>query len=239
MFVRFRTTRRRLQASLIETRRVAGKVHHEHVASLGSVDVELSVADRVAFWLQLHPRLDRLANRLDAEASARVLAAMHERIPMVSIDEQRALQLQNAEADERLWRDLADIQTERAEGNGKLAAGAERTAIEAKQQAENATTKAEEAKDRVDRLKRGEVVTGGLGKPVDIEQIFRDAGWTAADFKAARQSTAIAKLGGEAGSEELLDEIGKRHKSAERAARRAVLRRLVVQGLREGRITRE
>jgi hypothetical protein len=37
MFVRFRQTPRRLQASLVETRRSNGKVRHEHIASLGSV----------------------------------------------------------------------------------------------------------------------------------------------------------------------------------------------------------
>jgi hypothetical protein len=95
------------------------------------------------------------------------------------------------------------------------------------------------AKDRIARLKRGEPVAGGLGKPVDIERIFRDAGWTAATFKAARQTAAIAELGGEAGFEELLSETHKRHEAAERAARRTVLRRVVVQALREGRIKDE
>jgi hypothetical protein len=38
MFVRFRETGRRLQCSLIETRRVDGKVRHEHIASLGSIE---------------------------------------------------------------------------------------------------------------------------------------------------------------------------------------------------------
>lgn len=40
MFVRFRQTRKRLQASIIETRRADGKVRHEHIAGLGSVDDE-------------------------------------------------------------------------------------------------------------------------------------------------------------------------------------------------------
>jgi hypothetical protein len=80
MFVRFRMTQRSLQTSLIETRRVDGKVRHEHVASLGSIDAGLSVANRVAFWAQLHPRLDRLTNRLNAEAHGKVLAAVHARM---------------------------------------------------------------------------------------------------------------------------------------------------------------
>jgi hypothetical protein len=48
---------------------------------------------------------------------------------------------------------------------------------------------------------------------------------TTADIKQARRTALIAELGGEAAFEELLDEIGKRHRSAERAATRAVLRR--------------
>src|SRR4051794_40160558 len=94
MFVRFRTARRRLQASLIETHRVAGKVRHEHVASLGAIAAELSVADRIEFWRQLHQRLERLGNRFDAEAKAKLLGEVHARIPMVTIEEMRTLQIE-------------------------------------------------------------------------------------------------------------------------------------------------
>jgi hypothetical protein len=61
MFVRFRQTKTRLQASLIETRRIGGKVRHEHIASLGSVPTLPSVADRIVFWQRLHERLANLA----------------------------------------------------------------------------------------------------------------------------------------------------------------------------------
>jgi hypothetical protein len=37
MLVRFRETAAGLQGSLVETRRIDGKVRYEHVASLGSV----------------------------------------------------------------------------------------------------------------------------------------------------------------------------------------------------------
>jgi hypothetical protein len=46
MSVRFRQSRRRLQCSLIETRRVDGKVRREHVAGLGAVPIEPSIAAR-------------------------------------------------------------------------------------------------------------------------------------------------------------------------------------------------
>jgi hypothetical protein len=45
---------------------------------------------RLEFWEKLHPRLARLTNRLDGEAPAKILAALHERVPMVTGDERRA-----------------------------------------------------------------------------------------------------------------------------------------------------
>src|SRR6516165_7986032 len=109
MFVRFRQSGRRLQASLVETRRLDGKVRHEHVASLGSTVIAPSVSDRIAFWQNLHERLARLANRIDAGTQAKILGAVRDRIPMVTMEEIRALQLENAEADERFWSGLQDL----------------------------------------------------------------------------------------------------------------------------------
>jgi hypothetical protein len=60
MFVHFRETARRLQASLVATRRIDGRVRHEHVAGLGSVPGSPSPADRIAFSTKLHQRLDGL-----------------------------------------------------------------------------------------------------------------------------------------------------------------------------------
>src|SRR5205814_2619372 len=122
--------------SLVETRRVDGKVRHEHIAGLGSVETPPSVAHRVEFWRQVHERLSRLSNRIDAETQAKLLGAVHGRIPMVTIDEIRAAQLENAAADERLWKNLHDLHAEQAEGNDGLAASAERAAAGSTAQAE-------------------------------------------------------------------------------------------------------
>jgi hypothetical protein len=89
MFVRFRQSRRRLQCSLIETRRVDGNVRHEHIASLGTIEIPPSIADRVAFWAALHPRLFKLSNRIRAGAQGKVIGQIHDRIPMPTVDEQR------------------------------------------------------------------------------------------------------------------------------------------------------
>jgi hypothetical protein len=86
MHIRARLHRRRLQISLIDTRRVEGKVRQEHVASLGSVPPDMTVQDRLAFWTQVHPRLSRLDNRLDGASRARLMGALHKIVPMVTPD---------------------------------------------------------------------------------------------------------------------------------------------------------
>jgi hypothetical protein len=104
MFVRFRETPRRLQLSLVETRRNNGKVRHEHVASLGAVATPLTVAGRVEFWQGLHQRLGRLSNRVDGEMQAKILGAVHARLPMPTVDETHALRLEEAKQHEAAWR---------------------------------------------------------------------------------------------------------------------------------------
>src|SRR6476619_8120798 len=65
MLVHFRETPYGLAMSLVESRRENGKVHHEHLASLGSIETPLSVATRIEFWHRFHERLDALCHRLD------------------------------------------------------------------------------------------------------------------------------------------------------------------------------
>jgi hypothetical protein len=77
MFVRFRQTKYRLQVSLVETRRVEGRVRQEHVAQFGSVEMLPSVEARIAFWRRLHERLAQLGNRVAVETPAKVLGDIH------------------------------------------------------------------------------------------------------------------------------------------------------------------
>ena len=87
-----------MQVSIVETRRAGGKLRHEHVAGLGSLEMPPTVSGRAAFWRAVHERLGRLGNRLDPETQARLLGSVHERIPMVTPDEQRALQRETPQA---------------------------------------------------------------------------------------------------------------------------------------------
>jgi hypothetical protein len=222
MFVRFRQSGHRLQTSLIENRRVDGKVRHEHIASLGSITLPPSVADRITFWQRLHGRLAKLSNRVTTEDQGKVLGAVHAKVPMVTADEQRALQLENAKADAQFWDRMADMYAGTATDHKGLAARAERTAAEGEVERAKAAEHAARAKERVERIERGENVEGGLGKQqIDVEAILIDAGWTKADFRRARR---LAELGDRA-SEELSAEVMRRHKRGEDVAIRAVHRK--------------
>jgi hypothetical protein len=93
MLVRFRQTAAGLQCSLVETRRIDGKVRYEHVASLGSVPASPSVGDRLAFWRRVYEQLAELADRIDAETQGQIISSVHSRVPIVTPNEQRALRV--------------------------------------------------------------------------------------------------------------------------------------------------
>jgi hypothetical protein len=101
----------RLLVALIENRRVDGKVRQEQIADLGSIDGYLlsgfypdgapadeqwhraSVQARRQFWLGALERLDRLANRVSAEAREGIIEAIMGRIPILTEDDRRAADL--------------------------------------------------------------------------------------------------------------------------------------------------
>jgi hypothetical protein len=226
MFVRFRQSRHRLQASLIATKRVGGKVCNEHIASLGSVDVPPSIRSRLTFWAKLHGRLATLDNRLDAEAQAKILSGIHARIPMVTPDEQRSLQMENAKADEEFWSLLREMGTEQIAGHKGVIQSAEQAVASSQAVMIEADAKIADARERVERIKRGENLTGGFGKPPDLERALRNAGWTASDLNQARLLAAITDAGGEAAFEAVLQEGRRRHKLGDRAAVLTIARRL-------------
>jgi hypothetical protein len=86
MFIRFRATETRLQLSVIETSRRGGKVHHRHVASLGSLPLKPLPADRVAFLKHLDARLDGL--RIDATLRAKLRGEIEARVPLPTASEE-------------------------------------------------------------------------------------------------------------------------------------------------------
>ena len=220
MFTRFRTTLRRLQVSIVETRRTAGRVHHEHVAGLGSARLPLSRESRIEFWAPLYPRLERLANRLDSNTQAKVVAAVDARIPIVTMEEIRAQQLGAAQAEAKFWEGLQAGHEDLATGNDQVAATASRTAAESRQAADGAGEHAAQAKERIARLERGEAVAAGIAK-VDVDQLMRQLGITKADYRHYANVARIYEVGAE---EEYLAATGPDEQRERRIARK-ILRR--------------
>jgi hypothetical protein len=179
MFVRFRSTPTRLQLSLIETRREAGKVRHEHLASLGALPYPPEVADRVEFWQRLFERLGRLGNRLAGEAQSDILAAIHARVPMPTTDEVRAVQLEHAKQHETAWR-LSHIHTEGiVESSRALRDGAQKRVAEGEPLLAMAGEELKAAQNRRERIEQGEDVPLP-GKPPSASAILKQCGITPA-----------------------------------------------------------
>jgi hypothetical protein len=230
MFVRFRQAGSRLQCSLIETSRSNGKVRHEHIAALGTIDTPPAVADRAEFWRRLHERIGQLSNRVDGTAQAKILGEIHARIPMVMIDELRTLQVDNIQADEQVWTGLLDIHQSTLDGDKQVLAGLQKKIEAGEAAVKVAAELADGAKEKARRLQQGEAVAGGLKREVDMLRIMRDAGMTDRDIDHCRMINALSELGG---FEEFLAEVHKRHRRAEFTAARAVLRRRWVQRERQ------
>jgi hypothetical protein len=141
---------------------------------------------------------------------------------MVTGDERRALQLEHAESNERFWSSLREMNEETAKDWQGHVAKTERTIAENKEAAANAKNHATAARDRITRLKNGEDVLGGLGKPVDMENTLAAAGWSKSDLRHSQRVHAVYELGAE---EEYLKELSKGARRREKAAVVRVLRR--------------
>jgi hypothetical protein len=218
MFVRFRERQERLQVSVVQARRVDGKVRHEHVASFGSVPVPASIEDRLAFWKHLHERLSKLSNRIEPGAQGKLL--------------------RNAEADERFWTSLRDMNVASVEDHKALAATVARVIADMQSAADDAAAKSAAAKERAERIKRGEDVQGGLGKPQTREDIEKELiaryGWTRADFVHSAFVGSLPTDVFDAAVKEFTRQSESRRHSAFKAAVRAVLKRRGSTGYFEG-----
>ena len=225
MFVRFRQFDNRLRLRLVETRRQADTVVHEHVASLGAIIVPPSVSDRITFWQKLHERLARLANRIDAETQGKILGAVHDRVPMVTIEEIRALQLENTEADERFWSQLQDMNETAAADHTVLRTDIDNKIAAFQAGAAEAKAGANAAKNRAAQLKKGEDVAGGPAKSMTHEETMKIMGWNASDVRHANRLQLIDKIGA---TEEWLHKTNSRRR--DKADSLAFLKRLIKEG---------
>ncbi len=160
MFVRFRQNRRRLQYSLIETRRADGKLRYEHIARLRAVPIQPSIADRITFWGVLHQRLGKLSNRASQETLGKLIETTAD--------------------DERLWSTLHDMFASTAADQKELPADTQSANAVGKAAAADAAATAERVKERFAKIDRGENMEAGLRKPPtyeDAERILLAAGF--------------------------------------------------------------
>jgi hypothetical protein len=143
---------------------------------------------------------------------------------MVTADEQRALQLENAKADESFWTSLHDMAKGTAEGHRGLAASVQSALAADEAAMADAMKRRAEARERIERIKRGEDVAGGL-KPRTYDDWLKALGWNASDARHAELLNEMRKLGL---WEPFLKEFHNSSKASEkaraRAAARAVLR---------------
>ena len=97
-----------------------------------------------------------------------------------------------------------------------------KTAADAEAQASAAAEEAKTARERLERLDKGETVDGGLNPPVSIYAQLRQAGWT--NGKIA-ETVCMADLSDE-GFEKFLEMMSTDRERWEKRHRRTLLRRL-------------
>jgi hypothetical protein len=219
MFVRFQATARRLSTRLLVAQRRDGRVRHEYIGSLGSISLSPSPAERIAFWTRLHQRLDALSNRVDATERGAVMAAIHSRIPMPTMDEHQAVQRDHAEQDVKFWQQLTEAQADDIAGHKGLLATTERAIAEREKAHAETTARAQAAEDRLVRVEQGEAVA--VPRPMTRAEFLRAMGMTEAQ---AQYCIAIAEIAKAGAFDVMTAEMDKRKGRAERATVRKLHR---------------
>jgi hypothetical protein len=127
-----------------------------------------SLAQQISFWQNLHATLSRLGDRIDAEAANNIMAAIHARIPMPTVEEISDVPLQRAHEG------LADAESDHAgsveiaEEHDKLAATARSVADKWRQHAEMDAKRVEAWREEINRLTLLEV---------DRTSVLLSSGW--------------------------------------------------------------
>jgi hypothetical protein len=158
------------------------------------VPIALSPTDRLAFWTKLYQRLDALSNRVDAAQRGAILSAIHARIPMPTLDDQQAVQLERAQADARFWETLAEMHADDIEGHKTLLAMAQTKIAEREPLAADTAAKAQAAKDRLALVEKGEAITG-IPAPMTRADLLRISGMTEAQAQHCERVAGIAAAG--------------------------------------------
>jgi hypothetical protein len=141
---------------------------------------------------------------------------------MTGANDQRTVQLENAKADVSFWGGLAEMHDATIEDHKRLIEIATKAIAKAEAAKKDAADNVTIAKDRVERIERGEDVPGGLSKPMtreDMAKILRDEGFTTADIKHCDVVHAIGTYGEDAWNIFLEQVHLRQEKEAKRTAR--------------------
>ena len=163
MFVRFQHQGARLHVRLLQTRRISGKVRSEYIGALG----RSTPPSRSASGWRSGPscRSDSPVSEIAfLDEHAAIYAALHARIPMVTPDEQRAIQEENAKDDERFWDTMQEMNALSAEGHKLLVASAEAKREEHERLAADAAEKREVARERLASSRVAKASTAGSAR---------------------------------------------------------------------------
>jgi hypothetical protein len=158
MFIRIRKSKKRFRLSLVETRRIDGKVRAEHVASLGSIAVAMTVADRVKFWKVIEGKLAGLSNRINPDDLRATVGAK------VAVPSKKEVDVADLQEYAAAWRQIADFFTPYEPKPTPMKAAMQRDSAGIKEwQLRDAIRREQAAMERIDRVLRGE--DAGLKKP--------------------------------------------------------------------------
>ena len=132
------------------------------------------------------------ACRVGSDEHPKIYPELHARIPMRTVEDQRAVQEENLKDDERFWDAMRDLNATSADGQKSLIATAEARLKGHERAVADASESLEAAKDRIARLRRGEGVVGSLGKKFDVVAAMKAAGFTQKMIKRAQSLADLA-----------------------------------------------
>jgi hypothetical protein len=119
---------------------------------------------------------------------------------MVTPDEQRAVQLENAKDDASFFAGIRDMHQGPVDDHKSLATTVANAIRDGEASVADADRVARAAQERAERIEHGEDVAGGLGKPrthEDFEKALRAGGFTRRDWRRVKMIAAVGDLGPE------------------------------------------
>ena len=128
---------------------------------------------------------------------------------------------------------MRDMGTASVEEHKALIARAEAVIAKEAPRVAEAGERAQAAKDRLERIRRGEDVAGGLGKPFDVERALKAEGFTDRDLRRMRLLASLTEAEmKQASAKTCAEVVDAADRAIEREARRIIRARCQAERLR-------